>query len=617
MVLALTFVRGLLYLALMPPWQHYDEPTHFEYVRLIAERKHLPQPGDYDLEMRRQIAASMRAADFWQSQPPPIDFWSDQPPEIGISELQHPPLYYTLLALPQLLVTYQEVETQLYLARLGSVGLYLVVVAAAYGLAREALPGRRWLPLGVATFIAFLPPFTDLMSGVNNDVGAAAATSLLLWAAARLVRRGWSLRRGAGIVLLVLVCLFTKSTAGLVAVAILLALGVMAVPSTLRRWAGIGLAVLLLAALFGTLTWSEQAASWYSTAPAGGQNRLETNTPMGRSALVLSSESAGLSHHIFQELDRAQGRELRGQTVTLGAWLRAPAGAEGELDLILVDGLTTHSHRMPATADWCFHAFTATVSTEAPGLAVHALLPKRAGAAQRGYIDGLILAEGTMPLDQAPVFDTVQAKAARWGSRSVTNLLRNGSAESTWPVLRPWIGSVEVYRTPLAHIFHSLWEWRRTAWVYGFEFTILFQSFWGRFGWNHLALPGAYFYPLALLTLAGLAGSGLALVRALRARGAAKPWRWRAWVLMGIMLLLAWGSAVLRVHPVLLTQNLFWPVARYASVAIVPTAAVLCFGWAKLVPRRWRREAAWLGLLGLILLDAVALGTVILPYYYA
>jgi hypothetical protein len=39
-------------------------------------------------------------------------------------------------------------------------------------------------------------------------------------------------------------------------------------------------------------------------------------------------------------------------------------------------------------------------------------------------------------------------------------------------------------------------------------------------------------------------------------------------------------------------------------------------GWSEIVPRRWNREAAWLGLLFLTALDAVAVWTAILPYYY-
>jgi hypothetical protein len=67
---------------------------------------------------------------------------------------------------------------------------------------------------------------------------------------------------------------------------------------------------------------------------------------------------------------------------------------------------------------------------------------------------------------------------------------------------------------------------------------------------------------------------------------------------------------------VFITEHLYWPVARYAVPAIVPTCTLLCLGLAELVPRRWLRGAAWLGLLGLFAFDTIAIWTVVLPYYY-
>ncbi len=59
LVLCVAALQGLLYVFLLPPWQHYDEPTHFEYAWLIANRGHLPTVVDVDPIMRREVAASM------------------------------------------------------------------------------------------------------------------------------------------------------------------------------------------------------------------------------------------------------------------------------------------------------------------------------------------------------------------------------------------------------------------------------------------------------------------------------------------------------------------------------------------------------------------------------
>ena len=58
-ILFLGIINGLIFVFLVPPWQHYDEPGHFEYAWLIANHNKLPEAGDYDQEMRIEVAASM------------------------------------------------------------------------------------------------------------------------------------------------------------------------------------------------------------------------------------------------------------------------------------------------------------------------------------------------------------------------------------------------------------------------------------------------------------------------------------------------------------------------------------------------------------------------------
>ncbi len=55
LLVLLGLVYGLLYVFLIPPWQHNDEPGHFEYVWLIANRPGWPHAGDYDPDMRRAM----------------------------------------------------------------------------------------------------------------------------------------------------------------------------------------------------------------------------------------------------------------------------------------------------------------------------------------------------------------------------------------------------------------------------------------------------------------------------------------------------------------------------------------------------------------------------------
>jgi hypothetical protein len=617
LVLVLALLRGILYLALLPPWQHYDEPTHFEYVRLIAERLRLPQPGDYDLEMRREIAASMKAHGFYRELgEPTIDLWSDEPPGIGIAELKHPPLYYTMVALPQFLAMAQDVETQLYLARLVSVGLYVLVVAATYGMLKDLLNGRRWLPLVVATFVAFLPPLTDLMSAVNNDVGAIAAVTLLLWASVRLLRDGFSIRRALAGLFLAGACFLTKSTASVAAIVILLVLAASYVPRSLRRWLPPAAVILMVASLPIVFTVGEHAAAWYSLAPEAGPNRVQTLTPLGKWALGLSTKGTPNTSTVLQEVVQSQSVDLQGKPVTFGLWLRTDQELAQPVVLSLRSEGWRKTHSVEASESWQFHAVDATLDPDASGLAVAVAAPSGGAGGIMIYADGLVLAEGQRPTDNAPAFDGAMAERGSWGGREFENLLRNGSAERSWPGMRNWIGDKEIYRQSMAMVLHSVLDWSRTEWVYWVEFLLLHDSFWGRFSWGHLILPQPILVFLLLVTLSSAAGCFALLVRRQRAGLRLEEWERSAWVLMGAVFLVSWGTAILRIHPVFLTFNFRWPMARYAAVAIVPTATFLCLGWRALLPARWRGWAAVGGLMGLVTLDAVAILMVLVPFYY-
>jgi hypothetical protein len=564
----------------------------------------------------------MLAANFWEflrdPVAPSIDFESDTPPSLITSALGHPPSYYLLQALAQRLVSSDSVEAQLYLARFVSALLNLVVVASAYGLTREAFPGRRWLPAAVATFIALLPPFTDLMSAVNNDAGAAAAASVFLWASVRLIRRGPSLGRIAAVLLLALLCVVTKRTASIVAISVLLALVAGYVYRRHSRWFWIGLPIAGGVALILTFTWGRQAAHWYNVPLPAPASRVQVDTPLGNWAVSLSTDDDS-SHprEIYQELAVPDTHPLQGHVLTLGAWIKSAEGSQELITLSLDDGRIEKVQLLEAAAEWQFHAITTTVSAEARGLAVRCTHSSSEDGARTVHLDGLVLVDGEMPTNVLPEFKTAQAIEGQWDGQEFTNLLQNGSAESSWPSLRPWTQDLHAFRTPISLLVHSILDWPRTSWVYRPHLLNLFRSFWGHFAWGHPFLPSAYFYPLGLLSLLSILGIGIGLVRLRRAGSDREPWQLHVYGVLGFSLLAAWGATILRIHPAFaIDRHFYWPFSRHACVVIIPTALFLLFGLTEILPRRWLREAAWLGVLGLLTLDAVAIWTVILPFYY-
>ncbi len=171
-------LQGCLYVFAVPPWQHPDEPTHFEHARLTADLKRLPAPNEVSLPLRRQIAQSMLQHAFWRGITQPL--LNDQTlatpysSPLGIYTQSQPRLYYVVAAIWLQPWLSQPVDTQVYALRLLSVLLGIIVVACAYWSARWLFPDRNYIAVSTAFFVVLLPEFADIMSAVNNDVLANA-----------------------------------------------------------------------------------------------------------------------------------------------------------------------------------------------------------------------------------------------------------------------------------------------------------------------------------------------------------------------------------------------------------------------------------------------------------
>lgn len=215
--LVLALLRGALYTFAVPPWQHPDEPTHFEHVLDIALTGKIVPENYVDLALRQQIAQSMFFHAFWKGIPQPsLDDqtlsavgWSP----IGIYTLTQPQLYYTLGALWLRPWLGLPVDYQVYLLRLFSVLLNLIVVAAACYTARLLFPEKEYLALTVTAFVVFLPGYTDDMSAVNNDVLVNVWAALFFGLIAVIYRQRWQWRTLLLLGALVTAALLTKTTA--------------------------------------------------------------------------------------------------------------------------------------------------------------------------------------------------------------------------------------------------------------------------------------------------------------------------------------------------------------------------------------------------------------------
>ena len=611
LLFSLALLQGLLYLFIAPPWQHYDEPTHFEYAWLIANRQALPQSGDYDQAMRRDVAASMLERNFFRD----LDFRpnllaQNEPVWIGITELHHPPLYYLLAALPLRLVRHSDITFQLYVARSVSLLLYLLSILIAGQLVGELLPSGHPLGWAVPGMMALLPAYADLMTAVNNDVGATVLFSLFLWGAVRTIVRGVSFPRLLWIVITAALCVWTKNTAAVAVLLAPLALILALARGRWNHWGWIGIGAATVMALLALFSWGD-AALWYrGTVQETPTGRETESPPLGRRALALETMADEPERQVNQLLLQEDVETLRGQTVTLGAWMWADHPVQIRSPM-LFDGRRGVWQAVEVDAAPTFHAFTATVAANADAnqarIILRPLLNREQQVTSTVYYDGLVLVAGEQPPDSLPAFDDPQGREGTWGGRPFVNFVRNGSAEAAWPWVRPWVDKAlrKYARRSPAQFLGSVLDWQRTGWVWRASGLNLFQSFWARFGWNHVGLADGWYWGLGVVTVIGIVGALVTLVR--QWRNSSWP-RKRSVVLLIASGLLVWGNAFLRSHPIV--GKPFIPGARYAYPVIIPTTLMLTAGLLACAPRRARKWVAAGLLSGMMLLNTVSLVTI-------
>jgi len=620
-ILVLALANGLLYLVLVPPWQHYDEPTHFEYAWLIASRGELPRPEDYDQDMRREVAASMIEHHFFHG----LNFnpnllSQDKPIWLGVSELEHPPFYYLLVAFPLKWISHSDITFQLYIARSVSLLLYLLSIWLAGRVMAELLPQVYVLRWAVPGMMALLPAYTDLMTSVNNDVGAVVVFSLFLWGAVRMIQRGFSWARLVWLILAAALCLWTKNTVAIAVllVPVVLALAVFRGPR--QKWVWLALGGWALVLLMAVVGWGD-AAFWYRQSDQEGPTReLRAEAPLGKTALVIEMTPEEPGRGLMQPLLATDVEALRGQEVTLGAWIWASAPVQVRSP-ILSDGVQEIWRPLEVGISPSFYVVTGTVAPNAESVRVslRPLLDRTLAQTVTVYYDGLTLVEGFRPADYPPVFDDPDGQEGVWGGEPLTNRLRNGSAEAAWPRVRGGVeqGLRRYLRVPVTPgpFLASLLDIRWSGWVYLPAARTLLRSFWAYFGWGQVQLDPPWYWFLDALTLIGI---GAALLGGIR-RWKDFPQPVRAVVVLFLLAgLWLWTSALLRVLPYLLDRpRPLMPVARYAFPGIIPSTLGLTWGWLQIASPNGKQQKVATFLLGVMaVLNGISLFTIVRFYQF-
>ena len=620
-ILFLGLLHGMVYLSIMPPWQHYEEPSHYEFVWLIATHRELPEYPASDQAARREIVASMIEHDFYEGMGgvPIVVSPPGKPLRIGYNVSGSLPLYHILVALPLSAIPHASVETQLILGRLVSLVLLLGTVGMAYLIMAELFPEGHLMRIGVPLIMVLLPGFLDLMTAVNNDVGATFVFSLFLWLSVRLMMHGVSLGRGLAAALATGLCLVTKTTLFLAGPLFIVAL----VFAALRhhwRWS-FWLIPLALGLAGGAVVvdWGD-AAFWYRDTTQENPTSLEfVGAPWGERVLGLGVSDERPVAQVSQPLLPEVVSDVRGEGFTVGAWLWASEPTQARL-IVDLRGATRDVHTIEVGTDPAFYAFYSEVPTDTTSIwvSIHVRKhPDASGSFVTLYSDGAIVAKGELALGDVPAFETTKAQKGRWGGQSFVNLLRNPSVETRWLYMAPWITRL-ARRYPWSHyldlstLLASMLDWGHTGWLYLVSFNNIVDTFWAKFGWAHVALPSVWWYRilrgLSLLSIVGM----ISVVHYARKRSQVLHLV-SIWFIMGCVLI--WGQVLIRGFTTVMEQRVYIPTARYGYPAVVPTLSFIGAGLGWLTDnKRLRNWLVGVILLSLVVLDVVSIVTIIKFY---
>jgi hypothetical protein len=630
-ILLVGLAQGIIFTFIVPPWWHNDEPTHFEYAWLLANRPELARTAEVDEPMRRELAMSMFQHGYYDFYRVPPKFESDKPVYIGASQAGDPPLYYWIISLPLRLLKNTSYEIQNYAGRLIAVLLFLAtlyVVWKAMGeLSGEGHP-LQWL---TTIFIALLPGLTDTMTSISNDAGAVLIFSIFLWIGISILNHGLSLKRLIGLFVILMAGYFTKNTT-IPAFPLTFFLLLFAIFKNRSRWLPITITggVIVLVILF-SIRWGD-AAFWYRVSYQSQPTRVKTDkAPFGEYAFRVVEPDG----YIGQFLSTPQVRPFRNKTITVGAWMWAdrPVTAMApqittytanaqvfnsepkSVELTEIPTFVSHTTFIQNDA---VKAWLTVNSTFIQNDTVNAWLTVNSTNATV-YYDGIVLIPQEFTAGE-PAFPDVDTLSGSWNGIKFENKARNNSAESGWFWLNPQASKLAVKVSDIfggLNIFMaSIQDLPGAGWYYISAAQTLFNTFWSNPARAKVFLLGGNltYDLLRAFTAIGLLG----LIPFSWNRR--KTPRWDLIVFAGFALAMVWGITFVR-GAIELQGMPLTPWARYAFPVILPTAFLICAGWFEIllwIEKRFhlsRMQSTSLFLTALIGLDLLTVIS-ILDFFY-
>ena len=576
-ILVLGFLHGLIYVFMIPLWWHHEEPGHFEYVWIAANRDEWPQANEYDNDLRKQIAESMFASgqeNLFNVSPRDLD---NDPIDIGGSPLGRKAVYYWLVSWPLKLVHDQNIIVQLYIARLTSLMLFLVSIWIAWLFMGELVKKGHPLQWMIPFSLALLPGYLDNMTSVHDDVMGAVVSALYLWLSVRGIKKGFSILTFLGWVISVVLCFYSRdTTVPLVFLAPFVPLFRILKQKTFPV---MGVVILLTTIVVSIKFVTFQDASQWFAYPAGDRSvRLEmAQAPFGNYVFSLSNE--GDLKYFGQSFAPSYIKLLRKKTLTLGVWIWADKPTQLRLPIIQYrtpDGVASSPEKMVQVGTTpVFYTTTLYIPYEAGHTWLSPIIPENTSQV---YYDGFVLAEGEYS-STPPVFEDENLLSGVWDGKSFLNIVRNPSAEHAWLGVSKasQILKLRWYIEP-ALCLQTIQDTQGFGWYNRLSLSSLFQSFWGQGAGTEISLLGGFTYDvLQVISLLALLGCFLYISQS--------PFLFikPEMLFMLIVMLVIWTITFFRGTYWLFDFVPIVPYARYAFPAFIPTLLLISAGILKSV----------------------------------
>jgi hypothetical protein len=278
-LLGATLILGVTWALVVPPFQAPDENWHAAYLQTLAEQGELPGfAGRPTLSTEQQAAADAANSEQTQQVLFTKPEWSaeayrrfrersERLPESAREDgggynfaQSNPPLFYGLESLPYRAASGGDLFARLTAARMVSVLLLLVTVAAAWLLAGTVFGPRRELQLAAAAVPALLPMVTFISSSITPDALLYPLWTLALWLGARILKRQGGPLDAAALLGVTGLAIATKSSSYALVPGVLLVLGVALWRLRDRRRLAAALA------MGGVLAFAATAGAWWVVA---------------------------------------------------------------------------------------------------------------------------------------------------------------------------------------------------------------------------------------------------------------------------------------------------------------------------------------------------------------